>query len=119
MRGGEVVELLAALNTGHEGGCGTVHANRAAAVPARVEALALAAGLGRAATHSQLAAGLDAVVHLERGRDGVRRVAEIGCLERGADGLVRVVTAMEVSPGGQVSSGPGAGRLADLVTGAR
>ena len=47
VRGGEVVELLAALNTGHEGGCGTLHANSAGDVPARVEALALAAGLGR------------------------------------------------------------------------
>ena len=47
VRGGEVVELLAALNTGHEGGCGTLHANSAGDVPARIEALALAAGLGR------------------------------------------------------------------------
>ena len=45
VRGGEVVDLLAALNTGHDGGCGTLHANSAADVPARVEALALAAGL--------------------------------------------------------------------------
>ena len=47
VRGAEVVDLLAALNTGHEGGCGTVHANAAADVPARMEALALAAGLDR------------------------------------------------------------------------
>ena len=48
VRGGEVVDLLAALNTGHDGGCGTLHANSAADVPARMEALALAAGLDRA-----------------------------------------------------------------------
>src|SRR5204862_3132153 len=54
VRGGEVVELLAALNTGHEGGCGTVHANSVEDVPARFEALAVAAGLSRAALHSQL-----------------------------------------------------------------
>ena len=48
VRGAEVVDLLAALNTGHEGGCGTLHANSAADVPARIEALALAAGLDRA-----------------------------------------------------------------------
>ena len=47
VRGAEVVDLLAALNTGHEGGCGTMHANSAGDVPARVEALALAAGLRR------------------------------------------------------------------------
>ena len=57
VRGAEVVELMAALNTGHEGGCGTIHANSARDVPARVEALALAAGLGRDAAHSQLLAG--------------------------------------------------------------
>ena len=69
VRGGEVVELLAALNTGHEGGCGTLHANSAVDVPARVEALALAAGLGRAAAHSQFASAVDVVLHLTRGRD--------------------------------------------------
>ena len=74
VRGAEVVDLLAALNTGHGGGCGTLHANSAADVPARVEALALAAGLPRAAAHSQLASALDVVIHLGRGRDGRRRV---------------------------------------------
>src|SRR5207302_8199870 len=66
VRGAEVTELLAALNTGHEGGCGTVHANRAADVPARLEALGTAAGLDRAALHSQLAAALSVVLHLVR-----------------------------------------------------
>ncbi|MEJ7757856.1 MAG: TadA family conjugal transfer-associated ATPase [Nocardioidaceae bacterium] len=45
VRGAEVVDLLAALNTGHEGGCGTVHANSTTDVPARIEALGVAAGL--------------------------------------------------------------------------
>lgn len=53
VRGAEVVDLLAALNTGHEGGCGTLHANSAADVPARIEALGVAAGLPRDAVHSQ------------------------------------------------------------------
>ena len=88
VRGAEVVDLLAALNTGHEGGCGTVHANSASGVPARLEALALAAGLGREALHSQVAAGLDAVIHIERDRDGRRRVSGIHALHRGRDGLV-------------------------------
>uniref|UniRef100_UPI0035D7CECE TadA family conjugal transfer-associated ATPase n=1 Tax=Bacillus thuringiensis TaxID=1428 RepID=UPI0035D7CECE len=66
VRGAEVTELLAALNTGHEGGCGTVHANAAEHVPARLEALGTAAGLDRTALHSQLAAALSVVVHLVR-----------------------------------------------------
>jgi pilus assembly protein CpaF len=89
VRGAEVVDLLAALNTGHEGGCGTLHANSARDVPARLEALAAVAGLGREALHSQLASALRVAVHLARGGDGRRRVAEVCVLSRGLDGLVR------------------------------
>jgi pilus assembly protein CpaF len=87
VRGAEVVDLLAALNTGHEGGCGTLHANSAADVPARLEALAASAGLGREALHSQLASALRVVVHLTRS-GGVRRVAHICVLARGAEAFV-------------------------------
>ncbi|WP_234431044.1 MULTISPECIES: TadA family conjugal transfer-associated ATPase [Streptomyces] len=93
VRGPEVTDLLAALNTGHEGGCGTVHANAAADVPARLEALAATAGLDRAALHSQLAAALDVVVHLVRDAAGLRRIAQIHVLERDRDGLVTTVPA--------------------------
>jgi pilus assembly protein CpaF len=94
VRGPEVVSLLAALNTGHEGGCGTVHANAAAQVPARLEALGTAAGLDRAALHSQLAAALSVVLHLVRDRAGRRRIAEVHVLERDATGLVVTVPAL-------------------------
>ncbi|MFI6644403.1 TadA family conjugal transfer-associated ATPase [Streptomyces sp. NPDC050504] len=94
VRGGEVTELLAALNTGHEGGCGTVHANAARDVPARLEALGTAAGLDRAALHSQLAAALSVVVHLVRDRGGRRRIAEIRVVERDEAGWVVTVPAL-------------------------
>ncbi|MFI8926890.1 TadA family conjugal transfer-associated ATPase [Streptomyces sp. NPDC053474] len=94
VRGAEVVHLLAALNTGHEGGCGTLHANAAADVPARLEALGTAAGLDRAALHSQVAAALSVVIHLARDRAGRRRVAEVHVLERDATGLVTTVPAL-------------------------
>ncbi|MBS9535834.1 TadA family conjugal transfer-associated ATPase [Mycobacterium sp. M1] len=58
VRGAEAVDLLAALNTGHDGGAGTVHANSPTEVPARLEALAALGGLDRAALHSQLAAAV-------------------------------------------------------------
>lgn len=58
VRGAEVVDLLAALNTGHEGGAGTVHANSPDEVPARLEALGALGGLDRSALHSQLAAAV-------------------------------------------------------------
>ncbi len=93
VRGPEVVDLLAALNTGHEGGTGTLHANSAADVPARLEALAAVAGLGRDALHSQLASGLRVVVHLGRAPGGPRRVAEVCLLVRGADGWVTAIPA--------------------------
>lgn len=80
VRGAEVADLLCALNTGHEGGCGTVHANSPAEVPARLEALGAMGGLDRAGVHSQLVAGLDAVVHLTRTRYG-RTVSEIAEFE--------------------------------------
>jgi pilus assembly protein CpaF len=114
VRGAEVVDLMAALNTGHEGGCGTLHANSAADVPARVEALALAAGMGRAAVHSQFAAAIGAVLHLVR--DGPdRRLAEIGVPVRAADGFVRIEPAVRFDAGGAVHAGPGADRLAELL----
>ncbi len=111
VRGAEVVELMAALNTGHEGGCGTIHANSARDVPARVEALALAAGLGREAAHSQLLAGLDAVLHLGRDHDGHRVLREVAVPSRRTDGLADLLTAVTFRDGGAVT-GPGE---ADLV----
>jgi pilus assembly protein CpaF len=95
VRGEEVVDLLVALNTGHEGGCATLHANSAGDVPARLEALAALAGLDRPALHSQLASGLRVAVHLDRDLSGRRRVAQVSLLSRGADGdgLVRAVPA--------------------------
>ncbi|WP_030898469.1 TadA family conjugal transfer-associated ATPase [Streptomyces sp. NRRL F-5126] len=117
VRGAEVTDLLAALNTGHEGGCGTVHANAAADVPARLEALGTAAGLDRAALHSQLAAAVSAVLHLVRDRDGRRRVAEVHVLQRDAAGFVVPVPALRWAHGGFVRE-PGCARLTELVGGA-
>ncbi|MEJ7771341.1 MAG: TadA family conjugal transfer-associated ATPase [Geodermatophilaceae bacterium] len=82
VRGAEVADLLCALNTGHDGGCGTVHANSPAEVPARLEALAAMGGLDRGAVHSQMAAGLDAVVHVTRTSTG-RMVTQIAEFVRG------------------------------------
>jgi pilus assembly protein CpaF len=87
-RGAEIVELLVALNTGHEGGAATLHANTAAAVPARLYALGALGGLSPSAVTSQAASGLDVVVHLRRARSGLRGVAEIALLERRGDELV-------------------------------
>jgi len=94
VRGAEVVDLLAALNTGHEGGCGTLHANSVHDVPARIEALAVTGGLDRSAAHSQLASALDVVIHLSRRKSGERQLRALGVLQRRTDGSVDVVEAI-------------------------
>jgi pilus assembly protein CpaF len=103
------VDLLAALNTGHDGGCGTVHVNRAADLPARLEALGEAAGLGRAAVHSQAAAALSLVVHLRRAPAG-RHVAELGVVRRRGE-------LIEVAAGWRADGGvcPASAELAALL----
>jgi pilus assembly protein CpaF len=115
VRGAEVTDLLAALNTGHEGGCGTLHANSAADVPARVEALAMAAGLPQAAAHSQLASAVDVVIHLARDRGGRRRLGEVAVLDRAGDGAVHAVAAASVGSDGATHEGPGAELLGGLL----
>ncbi|MCV7176587.1 TadA family conjugal transfer-associated ATPase [Mycolicibacterium sphagni] len=101
VRGAEVVDLLAALNTGHDGGAGTVHANSPAEVPARLEALAALGGLDRAALHSQLAAAVQVVVHVGRSVEGARRLDEIAVLSRVDTGGVHAVTAWHADRGRQ------------------
>jgi len=76
-RGAEIRELLAALNTGHDGGAGTLHANSLADVPARLEALGALAGMTPTAIARQAVSAIGAVIHLERDA-GVRRLAAIG-----------------------------------------
>jgi pilus assembly protein CpaF len=109
VRGAEVVDLLAALNTGHDGGSGTLHVNRAADLPARLEALGEAAGLGRAAVHSQAAAALAVVVHLRRSTAG-RHVAELGVVRRGGE-LIEVAAGWRADG----ASCPARAELAELI----
>ncbi|WP_204163704.1 TadA family conjugal transfer-associated ATPase [Nocardioides solisilvae] len=111
VRGAEVVDLLAAMNTGHEGGAGTLHANAATQVVARVEALAATAGLGRQAAASQLGAAVDLVLHVVRGPDGVRRLAEVAVPTRVGDQVV-VVPALTFDADGGLREGPAADALA-------
>ncbi|MFN8097713.1 MAG: TadA family conjugal transfer-associated ATPase [Dermatophilaceae bacterium] len=76
VRGAEVRELLLALNTGHEGGSCTLHANRPADVPARLEALGALAGMSREAVRAQVATAISTVVHVVR-RPGGRVIESI------------------------------------------
>jgi pilus assembly protein CpaF len=115
VRGAEVVDLLAALNTGHEGGCGTVHANSAGDVPARIEALGVAAGLSREAVHSQLASAVQVVVHVVRPPRGARLLSEVATMEADASGLVVCRPAVTFQADGSAGTGPGVERLERLL----
>ena len=77
-RGEEVRDLLAALNTGHDGGAGTLHANGLAEVAARLESLGALAGLDDRALARQVVSAIGVVLHVGRGADGVRRLAAWG-----------------------------------------
>jgi len=78
VRGVEVIDWLSALNTGHTGSAGTIHANSIQEVIIRFESLGLMAGLSKEAIHSQLRTALDYVIHIERNSDGKRQVKAIG-----------------------------------------
>jgi len=106
VRGADLTDLLMALNTGHEGGCGTVHANSCEDVPTRLEALAALSGLGREACHAQIGSALHAIVHLRRDHDGRRAVEQVAWLHRGPDGLVVAEPAV-TAHGDHLESGPG------------
>ncbi|MGV9769651.1 TadA family conjugal transfer-associated ATPase [Microbacterium sp. NPDC003461] len=89
-RGEEVRELLTALNTGHDGGAGTLHASGLAEVPARLEALGALAGMDDHAVARQVASAIAWVLHLERGPDGGRRLASAGRFRVGGDGRLAI-----------------------------
>lgn len=79
VRGQETLDMLQAMNTGHNGSMSTIHANRAADALLRLENMIVVSGIAVPAKviHSQIAGGIDMIVHVERMRDGVRRVQEI------------------------------------------
>lgn len=111
-RGAEVRELLTAMNTGHSGGGGTIHANTATAVPARLTALGALAGLNPDGVRLQAASALDVVIHVER-TQRCREVTCVGVVGDGPDGLT-VLPALAGSEG-TVSAGPAWPALAERL----
>ncbi|MBG6058631.1 pilus assembly protein CpaF [Cryobacterium sp. MP_M5] len=104
-RGAEIRELLAALNTGHDGGAGTLHANSLRDVPSRLEALGALAGMTAEAVARQAVSAIGLVLHLER-RGGQRRLAQVGRFVLDEAGRLATVTA---GGGGRTAGGTGAG----------
>lgn len=114
VRGAEVIELLMALNTGHQGGAGTVHANSVLDVPARIRALGMLADISAEAIDAQLISAVDVLIHVARDADGIRGIHQIAMLESAAGEPT-------VSPVWRRGSGfgPDAGRFRDLLARAR
>lgn len=110
-RGPEIREMFTALNTGHDGGCATLHANAAADVPTRLAALGALADLSPEAMAAQASSALDVVVFLRRGARG-RWVEEIALLERKNGAELHAVTAWTSPHPGIEEPGPGAEKLA-------
>jgi pilus assembly protein CpaF len=91
-RGAEVRDLLAALNTGHDGGAGTLHANSLGDVPARLEALGALAGMSAEAVARQTVSAIGVVLHIER-RENARMLAQTGRFDLDSRGRLRVMAA--------------------------
>ena len=88
VRGPEALDLLTALNTGHDGALSTLHANSPEDALRRLETLALMAGVGlpHAAIRNQVTRGIDLVAHLRRERGGARRLVEVAEVTPAAGG---------------------------------
>lgn len=90
VRGAEALDMLSAMNTGHDGSLSTGHANSTADMLTRLESMVLmAVELPLPAIKKQIAAGIDVMVHLQRMRDHSRRVTEISEIKGVEDGEIR------------------------------
>jgi pilus assembly protein CpaF len=107
VRGGEALDMLQALNTGHDGSMSTVHANGVADALTRLETLVLLAdsGLPLAAVRAQIAASIDAVVFVARRAGGMRRIEGVAEVSDSADDARRVRPLFGWSQGGLIPMG--------------
>src|SRR3954452_15774073 len=113
VRGAEALDMLQALNTGHDGSLTTVHANSPHDALRRLETLGLMAGVGlpHAAVSEQVANAIDLVVHQARAADGSRRVESVAEVVRTAGGT----GSRELYRRGGEPRAPGPGRLAERI----
>lgn len=116
-RGAEVADFLTAMNTGHRGAIGTVHANSAADVPARLHAMAALAGLDPVTAALQIRSAIDVVIHLHRDDEGKRYPAEVALLSTGGEAADLHLLPVLTTAGAQVLEGPGLAGLDALRPG--
>ncbi len=111
VRGGETLDMLQAMNTGHEGSLTTVHANGAADALGRLETLASMSDLDLPVDtlRDQINSAIDVIIHLERGSDGSRRVSEVRALvsARREDYRLETISRFVPPPFGSPAQTPG------------
>ena len=95
VRGREIIDFLLALNTGHEGGCGTIHANSAKDVPSRIAALGLLHGVSREAMNAQLGSAFDLLIHLHSVSN--RRSIQSINIVKEISGVVEIIPAITIN----------------------
>ena len=102
VRGGEALDMLQAMNTGHDGSLSTGHGNSPQDMLTRLEIMTLMAGeeMPLAAIRSQIASALDIMIHLGRLRDGSRKILNISQIEGVADGKIRISSLYEYQESG-------------------
>lgn len=112
VRGTEVLDLLIALNTGHEGGCVTVHANDTESVIARIEALGLLAKIPKPAIHALLKQAIKVLIHVARTDTG-RKLTEISVIDQDSTGSLQVFKALDLISKQRIE--PGWQKLQELI----
>lgn len=112
VRGTEVLDLLIALNTGHEGGCVTVHANNTESVIARIEALGLLAKIPKPAVHALLKQAIKVLIHVARTEKG-RKLTEISIIDQDSAGSLQVLKALDLISKQKIE--PGWQKLQELM----
>jgi pilus assembly protein CpaF len=116
VRGAEALDMLHAMNTGHQGSMSTAHANSPGDLVTRLEAMVLMGdvALPLPAVRAQIVAGLDLIVHVERSAAGMRRITEIAEVRGDRDGRLSVVPLVRFASGSWEATGNVARCLARL-----
>jgi pilus assembly protein CpaF len=114
VRGAEALDMLQAMNTGHDGSMTTLHANKPRDVLARIETLVLMAGydLPVRAIRSQITSAINVIVHLERQRDGTRKVVQISEVTGMEEDVITMQDVFKFIRSGLDSNGRVIGRFA-------
>jgi pilus assembly protein CpaF len=104
VRGGEALDMLQAMNTGHEGSMSTLHANTPRDAISRLETMVLMAGLDlpSRAIREQIASGINLIVHLSRLRDGTRRVTHLTEVTGMESGVITLQDIFRLDQSGEI-----------------